>query len=91
MRDKTRTAHKAIKSIDKIYDHVPSFADVFDEETWYQFCFVFVCCTVVCVFFLARYIDIRSCDPLDREHKAKRRVNPRSGRQPLGREELKEE
>ena len=69
-----------------------AFADVFDEDTWYQFCFVFVCCTIVCVFLLSRweqfkhidycwlytlififvnsrYIDIRSQDPLDRDHK----------------------
>ena len=33
-----------------------AFADIFDEETWYQFCFVFVCSTIVCVFILARWV-----------------------------------
>ena len=42
---------------------------MFDEETWYQFCFVFTCCTIVCVFLLSRYMELRSCDPLDREHR----------------------
>ena len=31
-----------------------AFADIFDEETWYQFFFVFTCCTFVCVFILSR-------------------------------------
>merc|ERR1712032_511589 len=66
---KEKTIHKAMRSADKFYTEIPAFADVFDEETWYQFCFVFVACTIVCVFLLSRYIDIRSLDPLDRDHK----------------------
>jgi len=91
VKESVRTGHKAIKSIDKIYNEVPSFADIFDEETWYQFCFMFTMCTIVCVFLLSRYVEIRSYDPLDREHKPRGNVNPRSARQPLGREEIKEE
>ena len=65
-----------------------AFNDIFDEETWYQFCFIFVCCTVACVFILSRlagcsiivpttflvgrYVELRSQDPLDREHKGVR-------------------
>merc|ERR1712156_230020 len=66
---KEKTIHKAMRSADKFYNEIPAFADVFDEDTWYQFCFMFVCCTIVCVFLLSRYIDIRSQDPLDRDHK----------------------
>ena len=81
----------------------PAFADIFDEETWYQFFFVFTCCTIVCVFILSRYqtltfwhlisryIELRSNDPLDREHRGVRKANPRSARQPLGKEEIKED
>lgn len=29
---------------------------------------MFVACTVVCVFILARYVEIRSQDPLDRDN-----------------------
>ena len=70
---KDKVVHKAMKSIDKIYNEVPgkykqtyrynkilqpdlllAFGDIFDEDTWYQFCFMFVCCTIVCVFLLSR-------------------------------------
>merc|ERR1711988_1594547 len=66
---KEKVVHKAMKSIDKLYNEVPAFGDIFDEETWYQFCFVFVCCTIVCVFLLSRYIELKSQDPLDKDHR----------------------
>jgi len=66
---KEKTIYKAMRSADKFYNEVPAFGDVFDEETWYQFCFVFVCCTIVCVFILSRYIQLKSQDPLDKDHK----------------------
>merc|ERR1712141_399949 len=69
---KDKVVHKAMKSIDKFYNEVPAFADIFDEDTWYQFCFVFVCCTIVCVFLLSRYIELKSQDPLDKDHKGVR-------------------
>merc|ERR1711988_773876 len=65
---KDKVVHKAMKSIDKFYNEVPAFGDIFDEETWYQFCFMFVCCTIVCVFLLSRYVELRSQDPLDKDH-----------------------
>jgi len=91
MKQKLRTGQKAIKSIDKVLNELPAFADIFDEETWYQFFFVFTCCTIVCVFILSRYIELHSNDPLDREHRGVRKANPRSARQPLGKEEMKED
>lgn len=74
-KSKERTVHKAMKTIDKLYDHTPGFSDIFDEELWYQFCFVFTMCTFVCVFILSRYITIRSIDPLDRERRRKKKKN----------------
>merc|ERR1711988_688434 len=65
---KDKVVHKAMKFIDKFYNEVPAFGDIFDEETWYQFCFMFVCCTIVCVFLLSRYVELRSQDPLDKDH-----------------------
>merc|ERR1711971_1428059 len=91
MKEKLRTGLKAIKSIDKVFNEFPAFADIFDEETWYQLFFVFTCCTFVCVFILSRYITLRSNDPLDREHRGVKKANPRSARQPLGKEEIKED
>jgi len=90
-KGKLRTGHKAIKSIDKVFNELPAFADIFDEETWYQFFFIFTCCTIVCVFILSRFIELHSNDPLDREHRGVRKANPRSAKQPLGKEEMKKE
>jgi len=66
-RDKT--VHKAMKAVDKLYNEFPGFTDIFDEETFYQFAFVFTACTFVCVFILSRYVKIRSQDQLDRENR----------------------
>merc|ERR1712154_14343 len=78
---KDKVVHKAMKSIDKFYNEVPAFADIFDEDTWYQFCFMFVCCTIVCVFLLSRYIELKSQDPLDKDHKGVRLKRKGDGQQ----------
>jgi len=72
MKKGERTVHKAMKAVDKLYNQTPGFTDIFDEETFYQFAFVFTACVFVCVFLLSRYVQIRSLDPLDREHRGVR-------------------
>ena len=34
------------------------FGSGISEETWYQFFFVFTCCTIVCVFILSRFLNL---------------------------------
>lgn len=48
-----------MKLIDTIYNQVPAFTDVFDEETWYLFVTCFVIFTLVAVFIVSRFITIK--------------------------------
>ncbi|XP_076678953.1 uncharacterized protein LOC143374590 [Andrena cerasifolii] len=49
----------SIKLIDTLYNQVPAFTDVFDEETWYIFVACFVIGTVFVAFILSRFITIK--------------------------------
>lgn len=51
-----------IKLIDSLYNQVPSFSDVFDEETWYIFVACFVATTAVVVFIASRFVTIKPVD-----------------------------
>jgi len=48
-----------MKMIDMLYEQVPAFTDIFDEETWYVFVVCFVFTTIVVVFIASRFITLR--------------------------------
>ncbi|XP_046745320.1 uncharacterized protein LOC124410760 [Diprion similis] len=48
-----------MKLIDTLYNQVPAFTDVFDEETWYIFVACFVTGTLVLAFILSRFITLK--------------------------------
>lgn len=48
-----------IELIDHIYNQVPAFTDVFDEETWYIFVGFFVIGTIMIAVVLSRFVTIR--------------------------------
>lgn len=48
-----------IELIDHIYNQVPAFTDVFDEETWYIFVAFFVTGTILIAVVLSRFVTIR--------------------------------
>ncbi|XP_012252334.1 uncharacterized protein LOC105683920 [Athalia rosae] len=48
-----------MKLIDTLYNQVPAFTDVFDEETWYIFVSCFVAGTLVLTFILSRFITLK--------------------------------
>ncbi|XP_014297157.1 uncharacterized protein LOC106693546 [Microplitis demolitor] len=52
----------SLELIDTLYEHVPAFTDIFDEETWYIFVSCFVTGTFVIVFILSRFITINPVD-----------------------------
>lgn len=45
--------------IEKIYNDIPAFTDVFTEESFYVFAFWFVVATIVVAFVLSRFITIK--------------------------------
>lgn len=48
-----------IDFIDQIYSTMPSFTDVFSEETFYIFVLFFVLSTILVAFVLSRFITIK--------------------------------
>ncbi|KYN42112.1 hypothetical protein ALC56_03250 [Trachymyrmex septentrionalis] len=47
-----------LRLLDSVYNQIPAFTDVFDEETWYVFVICFVTGTFLVAFILSKYITI---------------------------------
>ncbi|XP_017783138.1 PREDICTED: uncharacterized protein LOC108567282 [Nicrophorus vespilloides] len=64
MRGNTPTTNKnyQLKLIETVYNQIPSFTDVFTEETFYMTVICFVLSTIVLVFFVSRFITIKAVD-----------------------------
>ncbi|XP_043476656.1 uncharacterized protein LOC122507805 [Leptopilina heterotoma] len=62
MTQYTRPKDYNLKLIDTLYNQVPAFTDVFDEETWYIFVGCFVAGTIMLAFLLSRFITIKPVD-----------------------------
>lgn len=52
----------SLRLIEELYNHIPAFNDVFDEETWYIFVICFVASTIVLVIIVSRFITIKPID-----------------------------
>lgn len=48
--------------IERIYHDLPTFSDVFNEETFYVFVVCFVLATILVAFVLSRFITIKPVD-----------------------------
>ncbi|XP_044003864.1 uncharacterized protein LOC122849257 [Aphidius gifuensis] len=59
MGGKTKNKDYNIQLIDTLYNQVPAFTEIFDEETWYIFVTCFVAGTFLIVFTLSRFITIK--------------------------------
>lgn len=46
----------------RMYGNVPYFTEIFDEETFYIFAFVFVVASFLLAFVLSRFIKIQESD-----------------------------
>ncbi len=42
--------------VDKLYDHAPSFEDIFDEQSFYVFAAGFTLMTIIAAFVASRYV-----------------------------------
>lgn len=57
--DTANSKNYNMKLIDTLYNQVPAFTDVFDEETWYIFVACFVAGTLFVAFILSRFITLK--------------------------------
>ena len=56
----SRNQKGTIKAFDKFYSWFPSFLDIFpDEESFLNFAFWFVICTIAGAFVLSKFIKIK--------------------------------
>jgi len=63
MATQSQRKYEATMSIvNKVYDSVPGFTDVFDEETWYIFAGCFTIGTLVLTIVASRFITIKPLD-----------------------------
>lgn len=58
----TRSGQTAMNVINKLYEQIPAFTDVFDEESFYAFAACFTVGTIVVAFVLSRFITIKAID-----------------------------
>lgn len=55
-----KTSYKSeLNLFNKIYDSLPAFVDVFDEETFYIFAVIVTLSTCVIAFILSRFVTIK--------------------------------
>ena len=52
----------SVQLFSKMYGNVPSFVDVFDEETFYMTAVVVTILTFIAAMVLARYVKIKEAD-----------------------------
>ncbi|XP_014252999.1 uncharacterized protein LOC106668606 [Cimex lectularius] len=51
-----------VKLIDTLYNQIPAFTDVFDEDSFYTFVICFVTGTIVLVFIISRFVTLKPID-----------------------------
>lgn len=60
MSTQAQRKYEATMSIvNKVYDSVPAFTDLFDEDTWYIFAACFTLATILVTFIASRYITLK--------------------------------
>jgi len=52
----------SVKLIDTLYNQIPAFTDVFDEDSFYTFVMTFVAGTIVLVFLISRFVTLKPID-----------------------------
>lgn len=57
-----RKYEATLSIVNKVYDSVPAFTDVFDEETWYIFAGCFTVGTILLTLIASRFITLKPVD-----------------------------
>lgn len=57
-----RKYEATLSIVNKVYDSVPAFTDVFDEETWYIFAGCFTVGTILVSLIASRFITLKPVD-----------------------------
>lgn len=52
----------SVQLFTKLYGNIPSFVDVFDEETFYMFAGIVIIATVLLAVVLSRYITLKEAE-----------------------------
>lgn len=58
----TKSGDNALRLVTKLYDFVPAFTDIFDEDTFQVFAVCFVLTTCLVALILSRYVTIKAVD-----------------------------
>jgi hypothetical protein len=59
---KPRTGRMAMEAVDRFYEKLPAFEDIFDEESFYTFAALFTIASIVLAFLASRYITLKEKD-----------------------------
>lgn len=62
MQKDTKRHPGTVQWIEFFYNEIPSFTDIFTEETFYIFVVCFVTATIILAAILSRFIKIRAID-----------------------------
>jgi len=54
-----RKYQATLSIVDKVYNSVPAFTDIFDEESWYIFALVFTAATIIIAVVASRFVTIK--------------------------------
>jgi len=59
---KVRVGKAVMEAADRIFDKVPAFEDIFDEDSFYAFAAFFTLASVMAAFVASRYITLKEKD-----------------------------
>ena len=59
---KPRSGRMAMEAVDRIYEKLPAFEDIFDEDSFYTFAAVFTVVSILLAFLASRYITLKEKD-----------------------------
>ena len=59
---KLRAGKQVMEAVNRWYERLPGFEDIFDEESFYAFAGFFTCVSIVAAIVVSRYITLKEKD-----------------------------